>query len=52
MGDVAQDTAGTDGGELLIVADEHDGGAAAPRMGDEGIEIQGGGHARFVDQDQ
>ncbi|SKO61940.1 Uncharacterised protein [Mycobacteroides abscessus subsp. bolletii] len=52
MGDVAQDTAGTDRGELLIVADEHDGGTAAARMGDEGIEVQGGGHACFVDQDQ
>ncbi|SHQ63950.1 Uncharacterised protein [Mycobacteroides abscessus subsp. abscessus] len=52
VSDVAQDTAGTDGGELLIVADEHDRGAAAACMGDEGIEVQGGGHARFVDQDQ
>ncbi|SHS80945.1 Uncharacterised protein [Mycobacteroides abscessus subsp. abscessus] len=52
VGDVAQDTASTDGGKLLIVADEHDGGAAAPRMGDKSIEVQGGGHARFVDQDE
>ncbi len=50
--DVAQDAAGADRGELLVVADEPDAAAALQDVGDGVVEGDGVGHAGFVDDHQ
>jgi hypothetical protein len=50
--DVAQDTAGTDRGELLIIADQSDTRTTTNSELDRGVEGQRVGHARFVDDHQ
>jgi hypothetical protein len=50
--DVAEDAAGADGGELLIIADQPDAGPAVDGVLDGGVEGQGVGHPGFVDDDQ
>lgn len=52
LGQVAQDTAGRDRGQLLVVADEAHAGPAGKGVGDEGVEVCGRGHAGFVDDEQ
>ena len=52
LGQVAQDAAGGDGGQLLVIADQAHAGPARQRVGDEGVEVGGGGHAGFVDDEQ
>ena len=52
IGEITQNAAGRDGGELLIVADEAHAGPARQRVGDDGVEVQSGGHAGFVDDEQ
>ena len=52
IGEITQNAAGRDGGELLIVADEAHAGPARQRVGDHGVEVQRGGHAGFVDDEQ
>ena len=44
-------TGGADGAELLVVADEHEFGAVAGDEVDEAIEVSGGEHAGFVDDE-
>ena len=39
FGEVAQDAAGGDRRQLLVVADEAHAGAASQRVGDEGVEV-------------
>ena len=51
-GDVAQDTAGADRGELLGVADEPDLPAAGGDEGDGGVQGEGVGHPGLVDDHQ
>jgi hypothetical protein len=51
-GDVAQDTAGADRGELLVVPDETHGPAAGDHELDGGGQGQGVGHPGLVDHDQ
>jgi len=50
--DVAQDTAGGDGGQLPVVADQAD--AGAPLQGEPGHrgQLGGGGHPGLVDDDE
>jgi hypothetical protein len=50
--DVAEDAAGADRGELLIITDQADACAAVDGELDCGVEGQGVGHAGFVDDDQ
>ena len=50
--DVAEDTAGADRGELLIIADQSDTRTAIDGELDGGVEGQGVGHAGFVDDHQ
>ncbi len=50
--DVAEDAAGRDGVELLVVADEPDAGAALDRPTDQVVQAQCVGHAGLVDDDQ
>ena len=52
VGDVAQDAAGGDRGELPVVADEPHLAAAGGDVVDRGRQIGGGGHAGLVDQDE
>ncbi len=52
MCDVAEDTAGADRGELLIIADQSDTRTATDGELDGGVEGQGVGHAGFVDDHQ
>ena len=52
VGDVAEYAARADRGELLVVADEPDGGAPGEAVADHPVEGEGVGHARFVDHDQ
>nr|WP_179419622.1 hypothetical protein [Streptomyces sp. TLI_235] len=47
--DQAQHSAGLDGRELGGVADQADVGAHVLRAGDDGGEVEGGGHAGLVD---
>ena len=51
-GDVAQDAAGADRSELLVVADEADAGALVETEGDHVVQRQGVGHAGLIDDDQ
>ncbi len=48
-GDVAKYAAGPDRGELLVVTDEPDDGAAVDGVRDDAVEGEGVGHAGFVD---
>jgi hypothetical protein len=50
--DVAEDTAGADRGELLIISDQSDVRAAIDGELHGGVEGQGVGHAGFVDDHQ
>jgi hypothetical protein len=50
--DVAEDTAGADRGELLIITDQSHTRAAIDGELDSGVEGQGVGHAGFVDNQQ
>ena len=50
--DVAEDAAGADGGELLIITDQPDTRAAVDGEPDSGVEGQGVGHARLIDDQQ
>ncbi len=50
--DVAEDTAGADRGELLIISDQSDTRTAIDGELDGGVEGQGVGHAGFVDDHQ
>ena len=50
--DVAEDAAGADRGELLIITDQPDTRAATDGELDCGVEGEGVGHAGFVDDDQ
>ena len=50
--DVAEDAAGTDRGELLIITDQPDTRAAIDGEPDGGVEGEGVGHAGLVDDDQ
>jgi hypothetical protein len=52
LGEVAQDAAGRDGGQLLVVADEAHAGPARQRVPDHGVQVEGAGHAGFVDDEQ
>jgi len=52
VGDVAEDTAGADGGELLIISDQSDVRAALDGELDGGVEGYGVGHAGFVGDQQ
>ena len=52
MLNVAEDAAGADRGELLIIADQADPGTATDGELDRGVEGQGVGHAGFVDDQQ
>ena len=49
---VAEDAAGADRGELLIIADQADTGTATDGELDRGVEGQGVGYADFVDDQQ
>jgi hypothetical protein len=50
--DVAEDAAGADRGELLIITDQAHAGTAADGELDGGVEEEGVGHAGFVDDHQ
>ena len=50
--DGAEDAAGADRGELLIIADQPDTRTTADRELDRGVEGEGVGHPGFVDDDQ
>ena len=50
--DVAEDAAGADRGELLIISDESDTRTASDGELDGGVEGQSVGHAGFVDDQQ
>ena len=50
--DVAEDAAGADGGELLIITDQPDTRPAVDGVLDGGVEGQGVGHPGLVDDDQ
>jgi hypothetical protein len=50
--DVAEDAAGADGGELLIIADQPDTGPAVNGVVDGGVEGQAVGHPGLVDDHQ
>ena len=50
--DIAEDAAGSDRGELLIITNQPDTRAAAESELDCGVEGQGVGHAGLVDDDQ
>ena len=50
--DVAEDAAGADRGELLIITDQSDTRTTADGEPDGGVEGQGVGHAGFVDDHQ
>ena len=52
VGDVAEDTAGADRGELLIITDQSDTRTAIDGELDGGVEGEGVGHAGFVDDHQ
>jgi hypothetical protein len=52
VGDVAEDAAGADRGELLIIADQADTRTASDGELDGGVEGEGVGHAGFVDDQQ
>ena len=52
VGDVAQDAAGADRGELLIITDLSDTRTATDGELDSGVEGEGVGHAGFVDDQQ
>ena len=51
-GDVAQDAAGADRGELLVVPDQPDLPAAGGDEVDGGVQGEGVGHPGLVDHDQ
>ena len=51
-GDVAKGAAGADRPELLVVADQPDGGALVEAPGDDVVEGEGVGHAGLVDDHQ
>ena len=50
--DVAEDAAGSDRGELLIITDQPDTRPAVDGEPDCGVEGEGVGHAGLVDDDQ
>ncbi len=50
--DVAEDTAGADRGELLIITDQPDTRTAFDGELDGGVEGEGVGHAGFIDDHQ
>ena len=50
--DVAQHPAGTDGCQLLVVTDETDRAAPRDHEVDDGVQAEGVGHPRLVDDDQ
>jgi hypothetical protein len=50
--DVAEDAAGADRGELLIITDQPDAGTAIDSELHGGVEGEGVGHAGFVDDHQ
>ena len=50
--DVAEDAAGSDRAELLIITDQPDAAAAADDELDGGVQGQGVGHPGFVDDHQ
>jgi hypothetical protein len=50
--DVAEDAAGADRGELLIITDQSDTRAAVNSEPDGGVEGEGVGHAGFIDDHQ
>ena len=50
--DVAEDTAGADRGELLIIADQSDTRTAIDGELDGGVDGEGVGHSGFVDDQQ
>ena len=52
MFDVAKDTAGTDGSELLIITNQPDTRPTVESETDGGVEGQSVGHPSFVDDDQ
>ena len=52
MFDVAKDTAGTDGSELLIITNQPDTRPTVESETDGGVEGQSAGHPSFVDDDQ
>ena len=52
VGDVAEDAAGADRGELLIITDQPDTRPAAESELNCGVEGEGVGHAGFVDDQQ
>ena len=49
LGEIAQHTAGREGGQLLVIADEAHAGTARHGVGDEGVEVQCGGHTGLVE---
>ncbi len=51
-GDVAEYATGSDRGELLVVTDEPDDGAALDGVRNDAVEDEGVGHAGFVDHNQ
>ena len=51
-GDVADHPAGRDGGQLLVVADQAHAGSARQRVTDDGVKVEGGRFAGFVDDEQ
>jgi len=52
VGDVAEDTAGADGGELLIISDQPDTRTSIDGELHGRVEGEGVGHAGFIDDDQ
>ena len=52
VGDVAEDTAGADRGELLIISDQPHTPTTSDHELDGGVEGQSVGHAGFVDDHQ
>jgi hypothetical protein len=50
--DVAEDTAGADRGELLIITNQPDARATTDGELDSGVEGESVGHARFIDDHQ
>ena len=52
MGDIADDAAGADRGELLIIADQPDTRTPIDSELHGGVEGQSVGHTRFVDDHQ
>ena len=50
--DVAEDAAGADGGELLVVTDQPDNPTAGNDEVDNGVEGEGVSHSGFIDDHQ